>query len=58
MNMKDFYIAPQVRRILEFEPEQDLLTGSVVTPDTKIETAGQQVVTKDFSESGFNTVWE
>lgn len=56
--MKVFYVAPRVRRIVEMELEQDLLTGSVVTPNTKIETAGQKVETRDFSDSSFNSTWE
>lgn len=58
MNIKDFYIAPQVRRILEFEPEQDLLTASVVTQSTNIETAAQKVDGHSFGDSSFDSKWE
>jgi len=57
-NMKLKYIAPAVKRSVEIELEQEILTGSVVNPQTKIETAGQKVENRDFTDSGFNQTWE
>jgi len=57
-DMKLKYIAPAVKRSVEIEMEQAILDGSTVTPQSKIETAGQKVDTKDFSDTGFNSVWE
>ena len=56
--MKAYYVAPCVRKIVEMELEQDLLTGSVVTPKTKIETAGQKVDDHSFADSSFEAKWE
>ncbi len=56
--MKQSYITPSVRKKVEMEIEQAILTGSVVTPTSTIETAGQKVEEHNFSESGFNTQWE
>lgn len=56
--MKRFYRTPAVLRQVAVELEQNLLAGSVVTKKTTIETAGQKVENKDFSESGFNSTWE
>lgn len=58
MNTKLKYLAPKVKDSARMELEQGILTGSVVDPKTTIETAGQKVEERDFSQSGFNTTWE
>lgn len=58
MNNKKHYKAPAVLRSASVEMESPILTGSVVTNNTTIETAGQKVETRDFSEAGFNSTWE
>jgi len=57
-DMKLKYIAPAVKRSVEIEMESDLLQGSVVTPTSTVDTAGQTVQNHDFSDSGFNSKWE
>lgn len=58
MKQRNKYIAPAVLRRVMIEMESDLLAGSTVTPQSKIETAGQKIETKDFSQTGFNSDWE
>ena len=58
MYMKLKYKAPVVLREVPVSLEEDMLVGSVVTKETTIETAGQQVETKSFNTEGFNQVWE
>lgn len=52
------YISPRVLNTGNVLLENNLLAGSVVTKDTKIETMGQEVKNYDFSGSSFNQVWE
>ena len=52
------YETPSVVKTVDVCLENDLLAGSVVNKKTKISTAGQQVETKDFSETGFNSTGE
>ncbi len=47
-----------VKDSAEIEIEQPILSGSVVTNSTGIETAGQKVENRDFSDTGFNSTWE
>lgn len=56
--MNSFYKAPKILRKVTVELECPILAGSVVSKETTIETAGQQVEQRDFSTSGFNQVWE
>ena len=56
--MKTFYQAPAILRQATVQLGQSLLTGSVVTKDTKVETKGQELVTYDFSDTQFNQTWE
>lgn len=58
MNNKRTYKAPAVLRSVSVQMESPILTGSVVTPNTEIETAGQKVEERNFTDSGFNSVWE
>lgn len=58
MKQRNKYIAPAVLRRVLIEMESDLLAGSTVTPQSKIETVGQKIETKDFSQTGFNSDWE
>jgi len=58
MNNKRIYKAPAILRSVMVQMETPILVGSVVTRETTIETAGQTVEKRDFSESGFNNVWE
>ena len=53
-----FYSSPCILQEVKMELESDILAGSVVSKSTKIETAGQQVETRDFSDVGFNSTWE
>ena len=57
-NMKLKYIAPAVKRSVEIEMEQHVLTGSVVTHQTNIETAAQKVDDHSFGDSSFDSKWE
>ena len=53
------YIAPTIKRQLHLCLETDLLVGSVVDKVEKIESTGQQVETKDFSDhTSFNFNWD
>ena len=56
--MKKIYKAPDVLRKVTVEMEGTILEGSVVTKDTTIETAGQKVDERNFTDSGFYQVWE
>ncbi len=56
--MKRRYESPLIIKTVQVLIQQNLLAGSVVTKDTKIETAGQQVETKSFDATGFNSTWE
>ena len=51
------YESPAVTRTLPVAPQVALLAGSVVTPTTKIETAGQEVDDHSFA-TGFDSNWE
>ena len=58
--VKKQYENPEVK-VLRFEVESALLSGSIVTPDTMstIEAASQEVGRDiDMSETGFNHTWE
>lgn len=55
---KQLFEPPVILHEVRLEPSESLLAGSVVTKETKIETAGQQVETKSFDATGFNTTWE
>lgn len=55
---KKVYTAPRVLKTLPVEMEHDLLSGSVVTKDTRVKTTGQEVVSYDFSQPSFNQEWE
>ncbi|MBR1872441.1 MAG: hypothetical protein IJ795_04465 [Bacteroidales bacterium] len=52
------YSPPAIIREVELCLEAGLLAGSVVTKETKIETAGQHVEKRDFNSEGFNSTWE
>lgn len=56
--MKEKYVAPCIKRKVTLHLEDGILAGSVVNKKTTIETAGQKVETKDFSDTGFNSTWE
>lgn len=56
--MKERYVAPRVRKIVEMELEEDILLGSVVNQSTHIDTAGQTVENHSFEDSGFDAKWE
>ena len=59
MAKKMSYISPAVRKRVSVELETSILTGSVVTKSSSIQTTGQDVVEYDFSDgSTFNSVWE
>ena len=53
-----YYLSPTVRKTVEVLLEEDFLIGSVVTPATTVETAGQKVEDHSFSDAGFNSKWE
>ena len=56
---KTTYQAPTVMKTVTVWLETNLLQGSVVTNNTKVETAGQEVTHSDFSDAThFNTQWE
>ena len=52
------YSSPAVLKEVPICFETRLLAGSVVTKDTGVKTAGQEVSTYDFSSSSFNQEWE
>ena len=56
--MKNCYTPPLVKKKVSYEPEAVLLAASVVTKNSSIETAGQKVEERDFSDAGFNHTWE
>lgn len=57
VNMKN-YVSPTVLRRVSVQLESPILAGSVVDKIEKIETTGQQVETKDFSDySSFTHDW-
>jgi hypothetical protein len=55
---KAVYQAPAVLRVVSFEPETNLLKGSVVNQDTGVKSVGQDVENYDFSGSSFNQDWD
>ena len=53
------YRTPGVLKTVTVLLEKDLLAGSVVNKNTKVQTKGQEVVSYDFSNaSDFNQTWE
>lgn len=57
--MMKLYKSPAVLKEVTVRLEQNLLAASTVKKETKIETAGQQVVEHGFAdETVFNTNWE
>ena len=52
------YRTPGVMKTVDVLLEIDLLAGSVVKKDTKVQTKGQEVASYDFSQSSFNHDWE
>ena len=52
------YESPAVLKACPVELQAQLLAGSVVTPNTKIETAGQDVDNHSFGDSSFDNKWE
>ena len=55
---KRMYRTPGVMKTVDVQLEKDLLAGSVVKKDTKVQTKGQEVASYDFSQSSFNQDWE
>ena len=59
MRMKKNYKSPCILKRVIVQLESGFLQGSVVTKNTKIRTAGQDVDSHTItSEQGFNTQWE
>ena len=59
MMSKKMYRAPGVLKTVTVLLEKDLLAGSVVNKNTKVQTKGQEVVSYDFSDgTTFNQTWE
>lgn len=58
MNKRESYSSPMIIREVKLELSACLLDGSVVTPNTTIRTAGQDVENHDFSTGGFNDTWQ
>ena len=56
--MKQFYESPSVKKKLAIRLETSFLAGSVVSKDTAIETAGQQVEERSFALPDYNHTWE
>jgi hypothetical protein len=54
---KPKYVSPKVLQKVPVEPEDKILAGSVAD-STSVQTAGQEVVTQDFSGESFNHEWE
>lgn len=52
------YATPSVVKTVDVLLEENLLAGSVVKPDTTVETAGQKVEDHSFSDNSFNSKWE
>ena len=52
------YIAPSVIKAVSIALETNLLAASTVTPDSEVQTTGQEVVSMDFSQSSFNQEWD
>lgn len=55
---KKTYSAPAVRKTVTLVTERVLLSGSVVTDRTRIESAGQETESRSFDAEGFNHNWE
>ena len=45
--MKEFYVAPAVKKSVQMEFEEAILLGSVVEKRLEVETAGHEVVDHD-----------
>ena len=56
MNKK--YIPPAILKEVTINVSHDLLSSSVVTSDTEVESMGQEVVDYEFSSYGWNLDWE
>ena len=54
---KKSYSPPRVLQVMEFELENNLLSGSQEL-NTEVYSTGQEVVTKDFDSGDFNFNWE
>lgn len=52
------YIAPSIIKTVSVEIETELLASSTVKQDSEVKTAGQEVVSMDFSQSSFNQDWD
>lgn len=55
---KHSYASPRIIREVKHEVASPLLAGSVVTPNTKIRSAGQDLDSHSFDDTGFNNTWE
>lgn len=51
------YNSPKILKIKYIQLYQDLLTGSIVSENTTVESTGQEVVDYDFSDNEFNQEW-
>ena len=58
MKQMKLYESPAVLKECAMDQPIALLQGSVVTPDTKIRTAGQDLDSHSFEDPGFNNSWE
>ena len=56
--MKKYYVAPSMKKKLTLRLDRGILAGSVVEPNTSVETAGQKVEVRDMSAVDFNHAWE
>jgi len=50
--------SPAVLKVVRIAQESEIMAGSVVTGDSKVRTAGQEVQDYDFSDTSFNQEWE
>ena len=57
--MKQVYTPPLILKVVSYQPKTPILKGSVVTKETKIRTAGQDLDSYTIeTDTGFNTTWE
>lgn len=57
MSHKRIYTSPAILQTVPLEMEGELLGGSVINSNSKVETGGQTASDKDFGGSGFNHDW-
>ena len=58
MEITKEYVSPAIVREYAMELDAALLSASVVTPTTKVRTAGQDLDSHSFEDPGFNNSWE